>query len=108
MDELHTLFLGVFQEYVLAVCWKAVEADVYKVRTEGPGQTAEVVTELTAQRLGIDLFQWYKDHRHDNPNLPVYELQHFDSRTFHTTLRAKAVESGTLVRFAWDTAKQFR
>eukprot|EP00974_Lingulodinium_polyedra_P029610 2853052-Lingulodinium_polyedra.AAC.1 len=30
VDELHTLFLGVFQQYILAVLWAAIDEDVFK------------------------------------------------------------------------------
>ena len=106
-DEMHTLFLGVFQDYIAATLWQAIVEDVYNV---GQGVPQEVATQLSVQRMRKYLHMWYKLQRKMCPDRPIYELQHFEVSTLgtatHRTLKAKAAESGTLLRFALAVAEQ--
>eukprot|EP00974_Lingulodinium_polyedra_P052859 5081479-Lingulodinium_polyedra.AAC.1 len=70
-DEMHTLFLGVFQNYILAVFWQVLLADAYGL---GAGLPEAVRLHRGADRLGVDLANWYQKQRSDNPNAPLYEL----------------------------------
>ena len=57
VDEMHCLFLGVFQTVVLCVLWAAVAADCWNV---GAGLTEDARANASAFRIRHDLFQWYK------------------------------------------------
>eukprot|EP00959_Pyramimonas_sp_CCMP1952_P154266 3227608-Pyramimonas_sp.AAC.1 len=52
IDILHTLYLGVFQRYVCAVIWAAMNCNVYQF--SGP---VETVRELTLYRIFLDMKQ---------------------------------------------------
>jgi hypothetical protein len=100
VDELHTLHLGVFQDYVLTVLWACIEEDIWGARAGKPQEQHCLESALKLKGL---LFSWYASEKRDRDR-PVYELADFTLATIGTvgrpSLSAKAAESGTLLRFA--------
>ena len=109
VDELHTMHLGCFQDYVLAVFWHALECDVWDVRGH---LQEEAYVQKAVLLLRGDLFAWYKSERLRNPGRPLYELGDLQVSMIGTTakrhLHAKAAESGTLAAFAFAYAEKHR
>ena len=106
VDELHTMHLGVFQDYVATAMWRMIQADVWHV-----GGNDASAHHRSGQRIRTELFNWYKQQRKDNPARPCYEIQDFSLGVLGTVdnpkLRAQAAESGTLLYFAVDQVAQF-
>lgn len=102
VDELHTMHLGVFQDFVSRALWALLDKDVWN---SSPGATEEVKRKAGAIHLRHDLFAYYGEEKRTRPDRPCYELQDFSLRSLGTRtkpmLRAKGAESGTLVRFAY-------
>ena len=108
VDELHTMYLGVFQAYVLAVLWQLLENDAWAV---GEGLTEEAALATSALRLRSELFAWYSAEERRAPSQAVYKLNDFTLSTLGSKrkplLHAKAAESGTLVKFAVHLARKY-
>ena len=94
-DELHTMFLGVFQDYILGVFWAVLSEDCYDV---GAGMPAEALTELGVERLRKDLFAWYKRAKAENPEMPVYELQYLEPSSLGTKAKPALTATRPLSR----------
>jgi hypothetical protein len=109
VDELHTMHLGIFQDYILAVVWQAFDADVWQCRGHLPD---DAYFAQAALRLRAELFKWYREERIRNPTQPLHQLGDLQLQMLgtreHKQLHAKAAESGTLVRFAYDLAVRHR
>jgi hypothetical protein len=107
VDELHTMHLGCFQDYVLAVFWHALECDVWDVRKHLP---EEAYVQKAVLLLRGELFAWYKAEKLRNPGRPLYELADLQVSMLGTAakrnLHAKAAESGTLAAFAFAFAQK--
>ena len=110
-DELHTLFLGVFQEYVVTVLWALIDADVFGIGRQAFLSTQDAFTSRSGDRLRYEFSNWCKDERARDPDKPLYELVEFSHNTLGTRarphLKAKAAESGTLLRFAVELARRY-
>ena len=107
-DEMHTLFLGVFQLYILALSWAVLEDNVYRM-----GGAGRMRDQLGIERFRVDLAAWYSAERRARPKTPLYELGSFDLTTIGSsrdkwTLHAKAAQTGTLLKFAVEQARRFR
>jgi hypothetical protein len=109
VDEMHTLHLGVFGNYVVHVLWELILADAWGVGGSLPQDAAFARSALA---IRYDLFQWYKQQKRDNPQKPIYELNDFDIHILGSkdsrVLKAKAAETGTLLSFAVHLAKTYR
>lgn len=104
VDELHTLFLGVFQKYILRVFWDLIQK---KHWTNSRGGTTDVIVEANIQHLKQCLFTWYSQEKKKRT---IYELQDLTkamlgSKPTANKLHCKAAESGTLLRFAVQLAR---
>jgi hypothetical protein len=109
IDELHTLHLGVFQDYIGAVVWALFDTDVWNMRE---GLTDDSYHQKAALRLKAELFAWYRKTRKLNPEKPLYQMGDLQLTMLGTRdkpgISAKAAESGTLLAFAFDLAKLYR
>lgn len=109
VDELHTLHLGIFQDFVLAALWQIIEQDVFGERG---GLSEDAYTAKVALVLRSRLFGWYRMEKKKNPAKPLYELADFGLATIGSkdkpALAAKAAESGTLVAWARSLVAQYR
>ena len=107
-DEMHTLHLGCFQEYVTITLWQVIEHDCYAVGTTNK----EVSEALTAQWIHKELDSWCHLQKQRFPDKPVYEFQHFDLHTLgprsNPHLSAKTAETGTLLMFTVDLVAKFK
>ena len=108
-DEMHTLFLGVFAQYCLAVFWALVEQDVFRVG----GERVRVRNHMAGERLRHTLKGWYSRFKEDNPDTPLYEVRDFSIETIggrsdKQVLRCKAAETGSMLRFAVACAHRYR
>ena len=106
VDELHTMHLGVFQDYILAVFWQAIAADVWHIKGGLPEESYRL---LMVNRLRAEITRWYQQQKAMYPDKPVYELKDFRVSTLGTSdrpaLHAKAAESGSLLGFAVSFAQ---
>ena len=107
VDELHTMHLGVFQDYILAVIWQAIEADVWSMRG---CLTEDAYRQNMVNRMRGVLTAWYHRHKIELPEKPLYELKDFRLSMLGSlerpSLNAKAAESGSLLGFALWFAKE--
>ena len=107
-DEMHTLHLGCFQDYVAVALWRIIEQDCFAVGANNQ----EVSASLSVQRIHKDLGSWCRQQKHMYPDKPVYEIQHLDLKTLgpraQPSLSAKAAETGTLLGFTVDLVTKFR
>eukprot|EP00959_Pyramimonas_sp_CCMP1952_P338687 7092581-Pyramimonas_sp.AAC.1 len=55
VDTLHTLYLGVFQNFVACVIWEALSQNVFDV----PGTTKDETQEYGIYKINLDLRAWY-------------------------------------------------
>ncbi len=98
IDEVHTLHLGLFADYVLAVFWSVFDRDPWKLRRAS--ESDESYLPKACLRLRACLFDWYKQRRRADPIKPMYDLGHVELSMLGTkaspSLTAKAGESGTL------------
>ena len=99
VDELHTVHLGLVQDYVAASMWRLILANVWDVA----GSTPNEVRQVAAVRLHSDLFSWYRRQKQENPDRPIYEVPDLSLAHLVTPekpiLRAKAAQSGSLLLF---------
>ena len=103
IDTLHTLYLGALQKYVQAVCWNAIDSDVFHV-----GGPKSACIELTTSYIENDMKEWYK-----TCNIPVMNrVNHLKPSMLGNDLRRdlklKAAETGTLVPWAVDFSRRHR
>ena len=108
IDELHTMHLGVFKNFVGFVFNAAIKNDVFEVRS--PSLAAP--TQVSVERLKTDLLAWYRRNRVANTDRPQYPLQNFTvgmlgTRAAPSSLGTKAAETGTLVYHATDLVRRF-
>jgi hypothetical protein len=105
VDEMHTMHLGIFQDFILAVFWQAFDADVWGVHGHLPEEAYLAQASLL---LRADLFVWYRQQRLDFPDRPLHEMADLQLTMLGSrdrkALHAKAAESGTLMYFAFDMA----
>ena len=103
VDEMHTLHLGIFQDYILGVFWACIRADVWMLLKESEELSDQYYQEA-ALVLKADLFSWYKREKREHPDRPLYEMADFGLSFIGSLqrphLHAKAAESGSLLRFA--------
>ena len=108
IDELHTVHLAVFKNFVGFVCNAAIENDIFKVRSA----SLAARTQMSVERLKVDVLAWYRRDRVANPDRHQYPLQNFTvgmlgTRAAPCSLRTKAAETGTLVYYATDLVRGF-
>ena len=114
VDELHTMHLGVFQDYILAVFWSCIKADLWRPLRRSDNSEDQVRHDSVLGMKG-ELFGphgWYASQKREFPNRPCHELQELTvdmlGTPAHPKLHAKAAESGTLCRFARYLAERHR
>ena len=110
VDELHTLHLGVFANYVVHTLWQLIDADAWNLGSSLP---PHVLSERSALCIRDELFTWYAQQKRDHPKKPLYELADFSLYVLggsrdHPVLKAKAAETGTLLNFAVDLSIKFQ
>jgi len=107
-DTLHTLYLGVYKAFCVALFWALILCDAWATNAS----TADVRAELSVHRLRHDLFAWYRDEHAARPQERLYELgdltMNMLGTSTHAHLSTKAAETGTLLGFARDLARRFR
>jgi len=109
-DELHTLHLGVFADFVLAVLWCCLNNDVWSLRR--PGEAEDAYLQRACLRLRAEIFAWYKAEKARTPETPLYELQDVDiglirDKKGKPRLDAKAAQTGTLLLFAVHATRAY-
>ena len=101
VDELHTMHLGVFQNYILVVIWHAIASNVSGIRG---GLPEHPYIQLMVNRIRVEMTRWSHEQKRLNPGKPIYELKDFRASMIGTpdrpTLHAKAAESGSMLAFA--------
>ena len=99
IDALHTLHLGVYQAYCLAVLWPIINNNAFRVHAGNQ----DVLIQLSVMRCRHELFAWYKEQRRAMPNAKLYELQDLVPSMLGTQkrkhLHTKAAETGTPLGF---------
>lgn len=109
IDEMHTLHLGIFQDFILTVIWNIFDADVWRLKGT---LSDDAYLAHAALVLRGRLFQWYRDEKRRFPEKPLYELPDLTLANLGTrdrpALSSKAAESGTLVAFAFHLASVHR
>ena len=104
---LHTLHLGVYKVYCIAVICSLILAEIFADSSGG----RENLVELSVRRIKVKLDTWYKQQKHRYPIDPVYELQELIPSMLGTDskrcLSTKAAETGTLIFFCRDMAAQY-
>ena len=108
IDELHTMHLGVFKNFVGFVFNAAIENDIFEVRSK----SLAARTQMSVYRLETDLLAWYRRDRVANPDKHQYPLQNFTvgmlrTRPAPSSLGTKAAEIRTLVHCATDLVRRF-
>ena len=101
VDTLHTLYLGVYQRYVMHVIWHALDSNLWHV--EAAQSTKD---ELGRKHLVNDLKGWYVRN-----NVPQnYRINDITDKLIGTRkapdLKTKAGETGVLVRWATDLCQR--
>ena len=71
LDTLHALNLGVFKDYVKAVFWACLRADVWD--THARTQTKVIDGGIPLLRSAV--FRWYADKKAYDPADTIYQLQ---------------------------------
>lgn len=109
VDELHTMHLGVFQDFILAVLWKLVDCEAFHPRG---GLPDDAHCAAAALALRTRLFSWCRAEKQREPGKPLYEMADFTLSTIGTrdrpALAAKAAESGTLLMWAHSLATEYQ
>ena len=110
VDELHTVHLGLYHDYILAVIWQAINADVYGIQGH---HTFDSYAEKAILCIRRDLQAFYKTEKALKPLRPVYKIADFKLSCFGTAAfpansGIKAAESGTLMRFCAQLASRFK
>ena len=106
IDELHTVRLGVFKNFVVFVFNAAIKNDIFEVRSASLAARPQ----MSVERLEADLLAWYRRDRVANPDRPQYPLQNFTVGTLGTrgapgSLSTLAAETRTLVYYATDLVR---
>ena len=111
VDELHTMHLGVFQDFIGAAMWALINSEALDVR-DAAQVTAEEHATMAVQLLRGELMQWYKRQRATNPGRPCYELQDLTVGMLGSkskpTMKAKAGECGTMLYFSADMVEKHK
>ena len=108
VDELHTLHLGTFQDFSLAVLWQMLDYDAFDMRG---GMSDGEYRPLAFMRLRGELFRWYSLQKQEGRT--VHELQDFRLSWLGTADRpalsvVKAAESGSLMEFCAYAASRYQ
>ena len=97
IDALHTVYLGVYKTYCMAVCWALIDANVFGFT--GP---FDRVFEMTARRLTSDLLGfWELQGPSKKSRLTRLTAKMLGSRNQHD-FKSKAAEAGECVAWAVD------
>eukprot|EP00969_Alexandrium_andersonii_P205617 9085439-Alexandrium_andersonii.AAC.1 len=71
IDQMHTMFQGIVQVFVIHVIWRFIIDDVW-----GIGQTTEDErSAIACLRLRSDLMRWYKERARARPTENLTEVQ---------------------------------
>ena len=106
IDTMHTLCLGIYQEFTVSVLWKALLSPIFA--SAEPWQSRNVSIEQRASRamvkLSKDLKDWYRSFEAENPNIVITRVHDLNVESLGGTeskkqLRAKAHESLGLLRY---------
>eukprot|EP00959_Pyramimonas_sp_CCMP1952_P028154 590889-Pyramimonas_sp.AAC.1 len=93
LDTLHTLYLGVFQTFVLKVLTCLVDANIFNV--VGP---QEVIRAVSLKRLFSDYKGWCNTHNIDKSyQLSTLTTSMVYQQRGNTELKTKAAETGILL-----------
>ena len=107
IDVLHTLHLGVFKQYCMDAIWSLIEANAWDVTPQAP----TVQDQLSVGRCRVELLDWYKRKRRDDPNIRLYELSDLTANMLGTRndrqLATKAAETGSLLGFCHETCATY-
>ena len=108
IDELCTVHLGVFKNFVGFVFNAAIGNDIFEVRSS----SLAARTQMSVGRLIADLLACYRLDRGANTDRPQYPLQNFTvgmlgTRAAPSSLGTEAAQTGTLVYYAMDLVRRF-
>jgi hypothetical protein len=109
VDELHTMHLGVIEEYNLAVFWQMLDSDALGVRG---GLPKDAYHEIASLKIRAELLKWYSLTKRADKAKPLYQLQDFrmsmlGSSNKRSLSGVKAAESGTLLAFCAENARKY-
>ena len=100
IDTLHTLFLGVIQEFVKTILWMHILAGAW---CSLAGRTEEEILKLSTLTLRTKLWNWYSSYHRANPLVSVTELQDLTTGMLgsrgHQALNTKGAETKFLLFF---------
>ena len=107
IDKLHTLYLGICQDFCACVAWACFDADVWGVRAEG--RTQDEADEINVCRIRSRLFAYYRHHRMQGGS-SITEAENFTlgmlgSRSL-PACKLKGLETKGAVPFFLSLAKQ--
>ena len=105
IDPMHTLHLGAYRACCWAALWACVLADIFGVG----GTNAEVRSQLTVERIRIDLMDWYRRRAVDHPDEPLQRLQTLSLSMLggpeKVSLSTKAAETTSLMIYCVDLVR---
>lgn len=108
VDKLHTMYLGICQDFGGAAMWACINADIYAL---GQGRSREDMDSLTVLQLRADLMSYYKQRRKQDPT-PITEVENLTLPMLGTrrspTLKLKGLETKGFVGFAVHLLRRFK
>ena len=103
VDVLHTIHLGVAQQYIAFVIWAGLDANVW---CAPPGPRSAII-ELGIRRTNLDMVRWY-----DKNDIPLSRrvgslTNGMLGNDNNRVLKTKAIETITLLPWAMDFVRRF-
>jgi hypothetical protein len=100
IDNLHTMALGIYKNFVTFALWSCLRGDIYQV-----GQMYADVEkdEISVLRMASELKRFYKEFKRGNPHAPLSEIGDLDLKVLGSraspSLHAKGAETEGLLAF---------
>ena len=100
IDQLHTLNLGVMQQYCRELVWELILSDAWHVSA---GRTEAEQIEISVSRLWSELIAWYSERRREFPSENLTQNQDLTVAMLGTknkrSLKLKAAETKGMLLF---------
>ena len=108
IDTMHTIFLGVAQEFVVWVFWFLIDANAFDLQTT----RSDGHIQLSVAQLRDRLWDWYAKFEYEHPDVSLTRVQDLTAGMLGTRARkklhTKAMETRWLVPFAVDMLARFQ